>query len=113
MKIALIGYGKMGQMIEEIATQRGHQVVLKINIDNTEDFTETNTKAADVAIEFTAPESAFENVKQVPHLWCTCGKRLLPAGMTICLPPESLPSKKNQHFYMPATSVSASIFSSR
>jgi 4-hydroxy-tetrahydrodipicolinate reductase len=63
MKIALIGYGKMGHMIEEIALQRGHEVVLKINIDNTEDFTAENMAAADVAIEFTAPESAFENVK--------------------------------------------------
>jgi 4-hydroxy-tetrahydrodipicolinate reductase len=64
MKIALIGYGKMGHMIEEIALQRGHQIVLKINIDNTEDFTRENMAGADVAIEFTAPESAFQNVKQ-------------------------------------------------
>ncbi|HEX8315671.1 MAG TPA: 4-hydroxy-tetrahydrodipicolinate reductase [Flavisolibacter sp.] len=64
MKIALIGYGKMGQMIEELALQRGHQVVLKINIDNTEDFTAENISKADVAIEFTGPDSAFENVKQ-------------------------------------------------
>jgi 4-hydroxy-tetrahydrodipicolinate reductase len=62
MKIALIGYGKMGQMIEEIAIERGHQIVLKIHIDNTEEFTEENTKAADVAIEFTAPEVAYQNV---------------------------------------------------
>ncbi|HEV7331251.1 MAG TPA: 4-hydroxy-tetrahydrodipicolinate reductase [Flavisolibacter sp.] len=64
MKIALIGYGKMGHMIEEIALQRNHEVVLKINIDNTEDFTKENMAGADVAIEFTAPESAFENVKR-------------------------------------------------
>ena len=64
MKIALIGYGKMGHMIEEIALQRGHEVVLKIHVDNTADFTAENMAAADVAIEFTAPESAFENVKK-------------------------------------------------
>jgi 4-hydroxy-tetrahydrodipicolinate reductase len=64
MKIALIGYGKMGQMIEGIALERGHEIVLKINIDNTEDFTPENMAGADVAIEFTAPESAFENVKR-------------------------------------------------
>jgi 4-hydroxy-tetrahydrodipicolinate reductase len=63
MKIALIGYGKMGHMIEEIALQRGHEIVLKINIENTEDFTQENIAAADVAIEFTGPDSAFENVK--------------------------------------------------
>lgn len=62
MKIALIGYGKMGHMIEEIAVQRGHQVVLKIHVDNTEEFTKENTAAADVAIEFTAPEVAYQNV---------------------------------------------------
>lgn len=64
MKIALIGYGKMGHMIEEIARQRGHQVVLKINIDNVEDLNKENLSKADVAIEFTGPDSAFENVKQ-------------------------------------------------
>lgn len=64
MKIALIGYGKMGHMIEEVAVQRGHQVVLKVNIDNIENFTKENTASTDVAIEFTAPESALENVKR-------------------------------------------------
>lgn len=64
MKIALIGYGKMGQMIEKIAEDRGHEVVLKISIDNTEDFTQSNLAQADVAIEFTGPEAAFENIKQ-------------------------------------------------
>jgi len=64
MNIALIGYGKMGHMIEGLALQRGHQIVLKINIDNLEDFTKQNLSKADVAIEFTGPDSAFENVKQ-------------------------------------------------
>lgn len=64
MKIALIGYGKMGRMIEEVALARGHRIVLKINIDNTDEFTKNAVAPADVAIEFTAPESAFENVRQ-------------------------------------------------
>ncbi len=64
MLIALIGYGKMGKMIEEIAIQRGHEIVLKIRVDNTEDFNQENISKADVAIEFTAPESAYENVKK-------------------------------------------------
>jgi 4-hydroxy-tetrahydrodipicolinate reductase len=63
MRIALIGYGKMGRMIEETAIQRGHQVVLKIDKDNEADFTKENLAAADVAIEFTAPDSAYANVK--------------------------------------------------
>ncbi len=62
MKIALIGYGKMGHAIEEIAVQRGHHIVLKISIDNTEDNTVENIRNADVAIEFTGPDSAFENI---------------------------------------------------
>lgn len=62
MKIALIGYGKMGHMIEEIATQRGHEIVLKIDVTNQQDFTKENMSKANVAIEFTNPESAFQNV---------------------------------------------------
>lgn len=54
----------MGQMIEAIALQRNHTIVLKINIDNTEDFTKENIAQADVAIEFTGPSSAYQNVKQ-------------------------------------------------
>jgi 4-hydroxy-tetrahydrodipicolinate reductase len=62
MNIALIGYGKMGHMIEEVATQRGHTIVLKIDVTNQQDFTKENISKADVAIEFTNPESAFQNV---------------------------------------------------
>jgi 4-hydroxy-tetrahydrodipicolinate reductase len=62
MKIALIGYGKMGMAIEEIAVQNSHEIVLKVNIDNLEENTIENIQKADVAIEFTGPESAFENL---------------------------------------------------
>jgi 4-hydroxy-tetrahydrodipicolinate reductase len=65
MNIALIGYGKMGKIIEEIALQRGHTIVLKIDVDNQSDFTKENVKKADAAIEFTGPHSAYENVKKV------------------------------------------------
>ena len=64
MRIALIGYGKMGQMIEGIALERGHEIVLKINIENTEDFNKENIAKAEVAIEFTGPDSAYEDVKK-------------------------------------------------
>ncbi len=64
MNIVLIGYGKMGHAIEEIALQNGHEIVLKISIENTEDMTATNLQKADVAIEFTGPESAAENLKK-------------------------------------------------
>jgi 4-hydroxy-tetrahydrodipicolinate reductase len=62
MRIALIGYGKMGKAIEEIAIAKGHEIVLKIDIDNAADFTKENISRADVAIEFTGPHSAFNNV---------------------------------------------------
>ena len=62
MKIALIGYGKMGKAIEEIAVSRGHQVVLKVSIDNLEDNTVSKIKEADLAIEFTGPDSAYDNI---------------------------------------------------
>ncbi len=64
MRIALIGYGKMGKAIEEIALHRGHEVVLKIDEYNLEDFNNKNISKADVAIEFTGPNSAYENVKK-------------------------------------------------
>ena len=62
MNIALIGYGKMGKAIEAIAVERGHHVVLKIDIDNLNDFTRENLHQAQAAIEFTKPETAFANV---------------------------------------------------
>jgi len=61
MKIALIGYGKMGKEIEQIALSRGHSVVLKIDINNSEELTTENLAKADVAIEFTSPVTAVEN----------------------------------------------------
>ncbi len=62
MKIALIGYGKMGHEIERIALSRGHQIVCKIDIDNPQDIDSAEFKSADVAIEFTAPTQAYNNV---------------------------------------------------
>ena len=61
MRIALIGYGKMGKEIEKIALDRGHEIVLKIDITNPEDLTIGNLQKADVAIEFTMPSSAVNN----------------------------------------------------
>jgi 4-hydroxy-tetrahydrodipicolinate reductase len=63
MKIAILGYGKMGRIIEQFATERGHEIVLKINIDNTEDLTLTNLGKADVAIDFSTPDSALSNIE--------------------------------------------------
>lgn len=62
MKIALIGYGKMGKAIEEVAIAKGHEIVLKIDVQNNHELTKENITKADVAIEFTGPHSAYENV---------------------------------------------------
>lgn len=62
MNIALIGYGKMGKAIHEIAKQRGHEAVLIIDLDNQADFNAENLAKVDVAIEFTSPHTAFANV---------------------------------------------------
>ena len=61
MKIALIGYGKMGKMIEEIARSRGHEIVSIIDINNQQDFESDAFASADVAIEFTSPTAAYGN----------------------------------------------------
>lgn len=62
MKIALIGYGKMGHIIEEISLSRGHEVVCTIDVNNLEDFDSEAFRSADVAIEFTTPKTALGNV---------------------------------------------------
>ena len=65
MRIALIGYGKMGKAIEEVALHRGHEIVLKIDQPNLHEFTRENLSGAEAAIEFTSPHSAPDNVKKL------------------------------------------------
>ena len=62
MRIAIIGYGRMGKTIEKIALEKGHEVPLKIDLDNQADLNEENLSDIDVAIEFTTPATAFDNV---------------------------------------------------
>ncbi|RYY32389.1 MAG: 4-hydroxy-tetrahydrodipicolinate reductase, partial [Sphingobacteriaceae bacterium] len=62
MKIALLGYGKMGKIIEKIAIDRKHEIVLKIDYDNLHDLTAENLQKADVAIEFSTPSSVLNNI---------------------------------------------------
>nr|WP_314697674.1 4-hydroxy-tetrahydrodipicolinate reductase [uncultured Prevotella sp.] len=64
MKIALIGYGKMGRMVEQVALERGHEIVSIIDVDNIEDFDSPAFASADVAIEFTNPTAAFANYQR-------------------------------------------------
>ncbi|MCU4174960.1 4-hydroxy-tetrahydrodipicolinate reductase [Carboxylicivirga sp. N1Y90] len=71
MKIALIGYGKMGKEIEAIALERGHEVVSRIDISTNDSFDDTAFKSAEVAIEFTRPEAAYNN-------YLNCFERNIP-----------------------------------
>ena len=77
MKIALIGYGRMGHAVEEIACERGHTIVSIIDLDNQADFDSPQFLSADVAIEFSQPQSAFSNYRK-------CFERNMPvvAGTT-------------------------------
>lgn len=78
MKIALLGYGKMGHEIEAIAQERGHTVVLRIGHENLHDLTAQSLQTADVAIEFSQPEAAAANIRlcadlQIPIVVGTTG----------------------------------------
>lgn len=63
MKIALIGYGKMGKLIEQLATERGHEIILTIDQDNHSDFQSDRFKEADLAIEFSTPHAVLSNIE--------------------------------------------------
>jgi 4-hydroxy-tetrahydrodipicolinate reductase len=64
MNIALIGYGKMGKEIEKIALSRGHSIVLKVDVSNASSYTISELQKADVAIEFSTPEAAVNNISK-------------------------------------------------
>lgn len=65
MNILLLGYGKMGQLIDKLATAQGHQIAGRIHIDNRHELDEIDTTSIDVAIEFSQPNAAIDNIK-----WC-------------------------------------------
>ncbi len=62
MKLALVGYGKMGKEIEAIAIKRGHTIVLKIDKDNAESISAADLNMADVAIEFSTPHTVLPTI---------------------------------------------------
>ena len=62
MNIAIIGYGRMGHEVEEMAIKRGHNVKLIIDLENNSNLNEENLKSIDVAIEFSSPDAAFKNI---------------------------------------------------
>ena len=65
LKLALIGYGKMGKVIERLAIERGHDVILRISSNNLEEFNEDQLTEADVAIEFSTPDHALANLEKL------------------------------------------------
>ena len=109
MKIALIGYGKMGKQIEQIAFSRGHSIVAIIDENNLDGFASEDFKSADVAIEFTTPSSALNNFRK-------CFESNVPvvAGTTGWL--ENLPEVKKAcengqtFFYASNYSLGVNIF---
>ena len=107
MNIALIGYGKMGKAIEEIALQRGHTIVLKIDVDNADEFTKKNLAKADVAIEFTGPHSAYENVKKLMQFGTptVCGS----TGWLDKLDEINADCKKNEGAFIYASNFSVGV----
>ena len=110
MKIALLGYGKMGMEIEKIALERNHEIVLKVNQDNLADLTTENLKKADVAIEFSTPSTALSNIQmcfnsKVPVVVGTTGwLDHLPECVAICN------AGKGALFYASNFSVGVNIF---
>ncbi len=65
MKLLLLGYGKMGQLIDKLATAKGHEIVARININNREELDSLNVESVDAAIDFSQPSAAVDNIK-----WC-------------------------------------------
>ena len=63
MRILLLGYGKMGRLIDQLATAQGHEIVARIHIDNKEELDSLNSQNIDVAIDFSQPSAAVENIK--------------------------------------------------
>ena len=108
MKIALIGYGKMGHMIEEIALSRGHEIVSIIDVDNAADIDSDAFRSADVAIEFTSPTAAYGNYLKA---WAQGGSknmrptsaRLVPKGGTRSSGPPT--SRSALPFSQPSTNT--------
>lgn len=110
MKVAILGYGKMGKTIEQILLERGHEVVLKVNNNNLEELTIANIKKADVAIEFSVPTSAVANYNicfdaGVPVVSGTTGWLDQLADIK-----ETIIEKNGTLFYAPNFSIGVNIF---
>jgi 4-hydroxy-tetrahydrodipicolinate reductase len=110
VKIAILGYGKMGKEVEKIALARKHEVVLKIDINNLKEFTLSNLQNADVAIDFSFPDSAYSNIikcfdANIPIVSGTTGwLDKFDEVISICK------SKQKSFFYASNYSIGVNIF---
>lgn len=110
MKVAIIGYGKMGHEIEKVLTGRGHEVVLIIDVDNASELTPQNLAKADVAIEFSAPAVAYDNI-----MTCLEAGTPVVCGTTAWLDRydnvvEKCMSKNGAFFYASNYSIGVNLF---
>ena len=103
MRIALLGYGRMGKMIESIAIERGHEIVLRVNEYNRTEVTMEQLRQADVAIEFSVPMVAVDH-----YNWCFETGIPVVSGTTGWL--EDCVNKKREVFFMHPILVSESIY---
>lgn len=110
MNILLLGYGKMGKIIGEIAESRGHHIVGKINIENRGELSSLDAESIDVAIEFSQPDAAFENIS-----WAINRKIPVVSGTTGWLDQkpalESLTMEKGTAFFYASNfSIGVNVF---
>jgi len=110
MRIALLGYGRMGKMIEHVAVERGHEIVLVVDESNRSGVTAEQLRQAEVAIEFTAPAVAAENYK-----WCFENGVPVVSGTTGWLEQwdevvEACRQNKGGFFYASNFSIGVNIF---
>jgi len=88
MNLALIGYGKMGRMIEQLAVARGHRVIFKVDIAGNEEgqlLTKENLRGVEVVLDFTVPEAVVRNVDQVTRLGVSMVVGIIPEGLPVAL----------------------------
>lgn len=107
MKIALIGYGKMGKAIEEVALQKGHDILFRIDKDSVDLLQSDQLRNADVAIEFSTPDTAFENISKCfdARLPVVCGT----TGWLQHLPEVERRAKKEQQSFLHASNFSIGV----
>lgn len=110
MNIAIIGYGRMGKTIEGIAKERGHTVTAVIDVDNQDDIHQLGTKNIDVAIEFTQPASAFDNLTTLTKQGISVVSGT--TGWTDHMADVKVMAKENKtgFFYAPNYSIGVNLF---